>query len=423
MEKILRTTEKLVPRSLYTFFQPIYHWKLAFLGALMYRFPSKNITVIGVTGTKGKSSTVELISAILEEAGYKTALTNTIRFKIGDSAERNMFKMSMPGRFFMQQFLRKAVNEKCDFAILEITSQGAQFYRDRFIDLDTLVFTNLSPEHIEAHGSYENYVEEKVGIARRMAGSAKKHRTVLINRDEKEAIRFREAAQHARVDALEYGLDDVKPYEILASGIDFTLDGKRIHSPLTGEFNLSNIVAAVTAAELHGVADEVIEKAVAKFSGIPGRVEKISAGQDFEVIVDYAHTTDSMEKLYKAFPGKRKICIFGSTGGGRDAWKRPEMGRIADQHCDEIIITDDDSYDEDVTQIMEEIAAGITAHTPTLIADRRLAIHEGLNRARTDDVVLLTGKGTDPYLMGPNGSKIPWSDAEIAKEEILKLKR
>jgi UDP-N-acetylmuramoyl-L-alanyl-D-glutamate--2,6-diaminopimelate ligase len=421
MEKILRTTEKFIPRPLYTFFQPVYHWKLAFLGALLYGFPSRKIKIIGVTGTKGKSSTVEIINAIFEEAGYKTALTNTIRFKIGTDSERNLFKMSMPGRFFIQQFIRKAVDAKCDYLIMEITSQGALLYRDRFIDLDTLVFTNLSPEHIEAHGSYEKYVEAKVGIARRMAGSKKKHRTVIINRDEKESIRFSEAAQHAHIDALQYGLEDLKPYEIKETGLTFTMNGEMAHSPLRSEFNLSNIAAAISTAQIHGVPDEVIVRALEKFSEIPGRVDKVAAGQDFDVIVDYAHTTDSLEKLYKTFPHKRKICVFGSTGGGRDAWKRPEMGKIADQYCDEIILTDDDSYDEDITKILNEIASGITHHVPTLLPDRREAICEGLKRAKPGDVVLITGKGTDPYLMGPNGSKISWSDKEIAREELSKL--
>ncbi len=418
MEKILRTAERLIPGRIYSALQPLYHWKLALLGALIYRFPSKNITIIAVTGTKGKSSTVEIVNAIFEEAGFKTALTNTIRFKIADQSEDNLYKMSMPGRFFMQNFIRRAVSAKCDYLIMEITSQGALLYRDRFIDLDTLIFTNLSPEHIEAHGSYEKYVEEKVGIARRMKNSKKKHKTILINRDEKEGIRFAEAAQQAHVDALMYGLDDVRPYEIKPSGIEFTFDGKNALSPLTGEFNLSNIVAAITAAQVHGIPDEVIVRAIQKFSGIPGRVQKIDAGQDFEVIVDYAHTIDSMEKLFKAFPNKRKICVFGSTGGGRDSWKRPEMGGIADKHCDEIILTDDDSYDEDPNKIVKEIAAGITAHTPTLITDRRLAIREAISRAKSGDTVLLIGKGTDPYLMGPNGKKTPWSDAKIAREEI-----
>jgi UDP-N-acetylmuramoyl-L-alanyl-D-glutamate--2,6-diaminopimelate ligase len=419
MEKILRTTEKVIPKRLYSFLQPAYHWLLAVAGAVMYWFPSRAIKVIAVTGTKGKSSTVEILNAILEEAGYKTALTNTIRFKIGNHSQKNLFKMSMPGRFFMQRFVRRAVQAGCDYAILEMTSQGAFFYRDRFIDLDAFVLTNIAPEHVEAHGSYENYLNEKIGIARRLGTSKKKDRALIVNGDDKESGKFLACTAERKII---YALKDAEPYEVKKEGIDFTLNGMRISSPLSGIFNLSNILAAIAAARSQGVPDEAIVRAVSAFGSIPGRVQKIEASalQHFEVVVDYAHTLDSMEKLYQTFPHSRKICVFGSTGGGRDVWKRPELGRLADRYCEEIILTDDDSYDEDVHTIMREIASGITRHVPVLLADRREAIREALSHATTGDVVLIMGKGTDPYLMGPNGTKIPWNDAEIAREEIEK---
>jgi UDP-N-acetylmuramoyl-L-alanyl-D-glutamate--2,6-diaminopimelate ligase len=430
MENILRSAEKLIPKRLYSLFQPIYHWKMALIGAIIYGFPSKKIKVIGVTGTKGKSSTVEILSAILEQAGYKTALSNTIRFKIGDESERNMHKMSMPGRLFMQGFIRKAVRAKCDYVILEITSQGAFFYRDRFIDLDALVFTNLSPEHIEAHGSYENYINEKVGIAKRLRVSKKKNKILVVNGDDKESQRFVDATSIGKINSkpedkvtsVTYKIRDASPYIINKEGFDFTYNGNVTHSPLSGLFNLHNVLAAITTARSLGVSDSHIIRAIEKFSDIPGRVEKINMGQDFEVVIDYAHTTDSLEKLYQTFPAARKICVLGSTGGGRDTWKRSEMGKVADQYCDEIILTDDDSYDESPQKIVEEIAKGVTKHTPLLITDRRLAIREALKSAKTGDVVLITGKGTDPFLMGPNGMKTPWNDAEIAREELQNRK-
>ncbi len=420
MENILRTGEKMIPRRLYRFLQPIYHWKLALLGAIFYRLPSSKIKVIGVTGTKGKSSTVEIVNAIFEEAGYKTALTNTIRFKIGETSERNMYKMSMPGRFFMQHFIRRAVDAGCQYVILEMTSQGAFFYRDRFIDLDAFVLTNISPEHIEAHGSYENYLNEKLGIARRLITSKKKDRVLIANGDDKESGRFLQAKADRKIT---YKLKDAEPYEIKKEGIDFTFNGNLTHSPLSGLFNLSNILAAITVAKSQNIADDVIIRALEKFSDLPGRVQKIDAGQNFEVVVDYAHTTDSMEKLFQTFPNSRKICVFGATGGGRDTWKRPEMGAIADKYCDEIILTDDDSYDENPQKIVEEIAKGITKNKPTLLVDRREAIKEALKRAKSGDTVLIIGKGTDPYLMGPHGKKTPWSDAEIVKEELVRSEK
>jgi UDP-N-acetylmuramoyl-L-alanyl-D-glutamate--2,6-diaminopimelate ligase len=420
METLLRTAEKIIPRPLYTLLQPVYHWKLAFLGAIRYGFPSRRIKVIGVTGTKGKSSTVEITNAIFEEAGFKTALTNTIRFKIGDTSIRNLFKMSMPGRFFMQKFVSDAVKAQCDYAILEMTSQGASLYRHKYLNLDTFVFINASPEHIEAHGSYEKYIDAKVSIARELMLSKKDDRTLIVNADDKESSKFMEVSADTK---LSYTISELAPYKIKKEGIDFTLNGKKASSPLSGLFNLYNILAAITVARHHGIGDDVIIKAVEKFGNIPGRVQKIQAGQNFEVIVDYAHTPDSMEKLFQAFPNTRKICVFGSTGGGRDTWKRPELGRIADSYCEDIFLTDDDSYDEDTQKIMEEIAKGITKHQPKLIADRRMAIHEAVAMARPGDTVLLIGKGTDPYLMGPDGKKTPWSDEEIVREELAKLKK
>ncbi len=418
MDQTLSTVRKYIPSSIFKILQPIYHFKLALLGALVYRFPSNKIKIIGVTGTKGKSSTTEIINAILEEAGFKTALSNTIRFKIGDSSQPNLYKMSMPGRMFMQKFIREAVNAKCDYVVMEMTSQGALLFRDRFINLDTLVFTNASPEHIEAHGSYENYIGAKLGIAKRFEKSNKPTRTLVANGDDKEAVRFLESIVDKKIS---FHANDVMPYEIKNEGISFTLNGQLVNSPLSGLFNLYNIVAGINTAQAHGVSDEIIICAIEKFSHIAGRVEKINVGQAFTVVVDYAHTTDSLEKFYMAFPNVRKICVLGGTGGGRDISKRSEMGKIADTYCDEIILTNEDPYDEDPHKIISDVASGISKHQPVAIMDRREAIHFALKNAKSGDAVLITGKGTDPYIMEANGKKTPWSDANVAREELRKI--
>ncbi len=183
-----------------------------------------------------------------------------------------------------------------------------------------------------------------------------------------------------------------------------------------------------------GISDDVILGAIKRFGDIPGRVEKIEAkgpdgrAQDFTVVVDYAHTADSLEKLYKVFRpdpeaprgNKRLIAVIGGTGGGRDHWKRVEMGRLADTYCDEVILTDEDPYDEDPKKIVDDVAKGIVSKKPKVIMDRRLAIREAIALAKKGDTVLITGKGTDPYIMGPYGTKTPWSDADIAREELEK---
>jgi UDP-N-acetylmuramoyl-L-alanyl-D-glutamate--2,6-diaminopimelate ligase len=426
LDKLLRKIEKFIPKKLYRFFQPAYHYSLALFGALIYRFPGRKLYVLGVTGTKGKTSTVEIANAILEEAGYTTAIVSTLRFKIGKKEERNLFKMSMPGRFFVQKMLRRAVNAKCDYALVETTSEGARFFRHKFIYPNGIIFTNISPEHIESHGSFENYLDAKLSIAREVEKSTKKEKVIIANGDDKQAEKF---LKFKVSDKRKFSLEDAKPFELYESGIDFTLDGEKIHSNLSGEFNLYNILAAITFAKSRNIDDKIIKRAIEKFSGIRGRVEDVELDpldsargkQDFKVIVDYAHTADSMEKVYQVFQNHRKICVFGATGGGRDKWKRPEMGRVADAYCDEIILTDDDSYDENPREIAAAIAKGIKNKKPVILTDRREAIREALKRAKTGDAVLITGKGTDPYLMGPNGTKVEWDDASVVREELRKI--
>jgi UDP-N-acetylmuramoyl-L-alanyl-D-glutamate--2,6-diaminopimelate ligase len=191
--------------------------------------------------------------------------------------------------------------------------------------------------------------------------------------------------------------------------------------PLPGRFNVSNTLAALALTHELGLPFADVKKGIESLSLIRGRVEKINCGQDFTVVVDYAHTDDSLRKLYEAFPSSRKIAVLGSTGGGRDGWKRPVLGKIADEYCSEIIITNEDPYDEDPIKIINEVASGVTSHTPIIIIDRREAIAKAISLANTGDVVLITGKGTDPYIMGPNGSKQVWDDASVAKEELEKV--
>ncbi len=418
LDDILRSIKRFIPKRIFAALAPIYHYKLALLGAMLYRFPSKNIKVVGVTGTKGKTTTVELINAILEEAGQKTALAGTLRIKVGEKSEPNKFKMTMPGRFFLQRFLRKAVNAKCDWAIIEMTSEGTKLFRHKFLDLNALVFTNLSPEHIESHGSYENYVNAKLKIAKALATSHKSNKTIIVNNDDKEAGKFLETNVEKKIT---YSLDRAKPFFTTDHDVSLTLDGKKIVVGIPGEFNIYNILAAVAFAKSQCINPEIVRRALEKFKGVRGRVEKVDEGQNFSVIVDYAHTPDSLEKLYRAFGDAKKICVLGGTGGGRDRWKRKEMGRIADEHCSRIILTKEDPYDEDPRQIVGNISEGIRKAPQMVIMDRRQAIARAFESAKKGDVVLITGKGTDPYIMGPNGTKLPWDDATVAREELKRL--
>lgn len=418
MENILRTIKKFIPHNIFSALQPAYHFLFAFLSAVVYRFPSRHIKVVAITGTKGKTSTTEIVNAILEEAGYRTALAGTLRFKIGEEEERNLYKMTIPGRFFVQRFLRRAVRAKCDWVVLEMTSEGARQFRHKFINFDALIFTNLSPEHIESHGSFENYKDAKLSIARALAGSPKRPRIIIANADNEYAKEFLAVDADTKTT---YSLKDAEPYTLEKDKTTFNFMNAPLVSHLSGAFNLSNMLAGISFARTIGIAPEIIRRALEKFHGIRGRVERVNAGQDFDVIVDYAHTIDSLEKVYEVFQDSRKICVLGGTGGGRDSWKRPAMGTIASAHCDEIILTNEDPYDEDPQKIVSEIMAGIEDADAEIIMDRRLAIARALSLAKTGDAVIITGKGTDPYIMGPHGTKTPWDDATVAREELAKL--
>lgn len=420
MEKILSFLRKIIPKPVFEFFQPAYHLALAYLAALVYGFPSRKIKIIGVTGTKGKSSTVYFLSRILEDAGYKTAAISTIQFKIAEKEWPNSLKMTMPGRFAIQSFLAKAVKVGCQFAVLEVSSQGVLQNRHRFINFDTAVFTKLAPEHIEAHGSFENYKKYKLKFFEYVRNNH------VINKDDKYFQEF-------------YGIPAKNKITYSAG------DYKNLKLKLLGYFNIANAAVAIKTAEIYGIKPELAVKILENIESLPGRMELIEENQNFKVVVDYAHTPDSMEAVYgslkpKLAVGLKLICVFGATGGGRDKWKRPEYGKIAEKYCDEIILTNEDPYDENPVSILEQIetgfsqiprpqrqiavmAGGTKPETSKVwkIIDRREAIRKGISLAKEGDIVIITGKGSETTMMVANGKKIPFDDRETAREILKSL--
>ena len=411
--------KRLIPSSAYNVLSPLYHRSLAWLGAQLYGHPSKELTVIAVTGTKGKSSVCEFVNAILEHAGYRTALASTIRFKIAQRSTPNTLKMTMPGRFFLQRFLRKSVDAGCNWAIIEMTSEGAKQFRHVGIHTDALIFTNIAPEHIEAHGSFANYIHAKFSIGQALVASCKRPRVMVANADDEYGPDFLGLPVEI---AAPYALSHAEPYRTNDDGVDITFEGVHIHSPIPGEFTVYNMLAAAVCARAFGIGIESIRAGLEATRLIPGRVERIDMGQDFAVIIDYAHTLESLQKLYEAFPHKRKICVLGNTGGGRDTWKRPKMAALAERYCARVILTDEDPYDEDPEQIVHEMADGMQQQ-PEILMDRRRAIRRALELAHRGkgDAVFITGKGTDPYIMRAHGEREPWSDARVAREELERL--
>lgn len=422
MERLLSFIKKFLPAPLADAGRKIYHPLLSIGFALLSGLPARHMTVIGINGTKGKSTTADMLFAIFKTAGHKSALASTIRFAIDDSSEPNMFKMTMPGRGFLQRFLKRARKQGVTHAVVELTTEGAREWRHKFLFLDGLIMLNVQKEHIERFGSFEKYVEAKWGIAREIERSPKKHRVIAVCTDDEKNARFQEAHVPHVVPFSQKDLHNVHSDEVHTSftykGVDFTL-------PLPGVFNATNALGAIVIAEHVGISLEVAQKALATLPQVKGRVEPVHEGQPFQVIVDYAHTPDSLSALYGAFPGK-KVCVLGNTGGGRDTWKRPLMGKIAEDACDVVILTNEDPYDEDPAKILADMTTDMDRE-PLIIMDRREAIKRALEegaRLSSDHekvAVLISGKGTDPYIMEAGGKKTLWSDSAVAQEELRAL--
>ena len=406
------------------FFKNFYHYFLAWLGNIIYGFPSRKIFVLGITGTKGKSTTLELINAILEAAGKKTALISSLRFKIDNRSIKNVTAMTMPGRFFIQRKLRKAVNAGCQYFLMEITSQGILQHRHRFIDFDAALYTNVQPEHVEAHGSFEKYRQTKVDFFRSVAKKSKKSPKFFFVNDEDLSKRYFTSVLNGPGKIFYFSRD---------SFVEKELDKGRklIGDWLTNNFNLENAAAATVFAQSQNIEWPVIQRALATFKGVPGRLETIQE-KPFQVIIDYAHTPDSLEKVYQTLlkrKSRRKlICVLGAAGGGRDKWKRPVMGEIASRYCKAIVLTNEDPYDENPEAILDEIAFGLpkaNSHSrfPAFkvwkILDRQEAIKKALNLAKKSDIVIITGKGSESWLHVAKGIRLPWNERK-AVEEILK---
>lgn len=419
--------KNLIKKFIPFFLISYYHFILAFLGAFFYQFPSKKLKVIGITGTNGKTTTIEMISKILEEAGYKVAVLNSIRFKIGEKEWLNTLKMTMPGRFMIQRFLREAVNSGCQYVILEVTSEGILQHRHKFIDFEVAVFTNLTPEHIEAHGGFEKYRKAKGKL---FQATKKIHIINLDDENSKFFLKF--PAKKKFLYSIEKSkkllplkqasIIQVQDVQVLPPLLKFSLKGTEFNLKLLGKFNIYNALAAICVGLSQGINLETSKRALEKIEIIPGRMEEVIS-EPFKVFVDYAFTPVALEKVYQILkPNNGKmIAVLGACGGGRDKWKRPVLGEIASKYCEEVIVTNEDPYDEDPMEIIEEVAKGTTGRTKKIL-DRREAIREALKLAKPNDVVIITGKGCEPWICLAKGKKIPWDDREVVRQEFKKLK-
>lgn len=436
MKQFLR---RFIPHSLLR----LYHAKLSLLGALRFRFPSRRLIVIGITGTKGKSTVANLIEYLLSSQGFVVGLASTPLLAIAGKRWTNEAKMTMPGRFALQRLLRQMVTAGCQYAIIEMTSEGLAQHRALGIEVDIAVFTNLTPEHIESHGSFAKYREAKGKLFRKLAGRRKKiagqriEKIAVINADDPQANYFTRFGADTRVfyrtvvkptidfsfDASVLTADHVRAD---AGGVRFRIDAMPFHIPMLGTFAVSNVLAAIAVCQSQGVTLAAMKTLLAKTPTIPGRLEFIDLRQPFSVVVDYAHDPVSLESFYEAIRTthpKRLLCVLGATGGGRDKGKRPLLGDVAARHCDLVFVTNEDPYDDDPQRIIDDVAAGAIragkqpGQDLFSVTDRIEAVNLAVRAAKANDAVVITGKGNEPWMV-VKGKKIPWNDRQVCRDAI-----
>ena len=415
-----------------------YHYLIPVIGSFVYGKPSNKMIVIGITGTKGKTSAANYIWSVLTAAGHKTGLIGTANIRIGQEESMNPYHMTMPGKTIIQSLLKKMLDNGCEYAIVETTSEGIKQWRHKAINYDTAIFTNLSPEHLDAHGSYDNYKKAKGQLFAILEKLPKKTlkdkkilKTIIANVDDKEA----EYYLHFKSDKkITFGINneaDIKAEQIKLAPFssEFAVNGLNYKLNLPGDFNIYNALAAIAIAKNFDLPQSAVVKGLADLRNIPGRMEKIEAGQNFITLVDYAHEEKSMTAAIKAtreMTAGKVIVLLGAEGGGRDKAKRPAMGKVAGELADYVVVSNVDPYEDDPKPIIEDIAvaaegAGKIEETNLFrIEDRRMGIAKALSLAAKDDVVLITGKGAEQFIT-IGGARSPWDDRQVVKEEIEKL--
>lgn len=411
-------------------FRLAYHKFKAILAAFWYRFPSDHLTVIGVTGTNGKTTTCHLVTDILREAGHKVGMLTTADFRLGDVVMPNLHKMTSLDPFILQKFLRSMVEQNCTHAVIEVTSHAMDQSRLWGVNVDIAVFTNLTHDHLDYHGSEKEYLRSKGKLFALLNHTRRKSnvpKVAIINGDDPNVEYFEQfVADRTYIYGLNKGSFQGLSPIFRADGSYFVFkvpnDQTDVNLPLPGRFNVENALAAATVGVALSINLSTIQKALEHATPVPGRIEQIDEGQSYSIVVDYAHAPDSLTKLFSMFreltpsPG-RVIAVFGATGE-RDRTKRPIMGQIVDLYADFIVLTDDDPYHEDPIAIQEEVAQGIPRKESEgfwKVSSRRQAIRLALAVAKEGDTVLVTGKGCEEFQV-VGDEKIPSDDRAIVRE-------
>ncbi|MFI5258957.1 MAG: UDP-N-acetylmuramoyl-L-alanyl-D-glutamate--2,6-diaminopimelate ligase [Candidatus Limnocylindrales bacterium] len=419
---------------------------LAAAAAWWYGDPSRELGIVGVTGTDGKTTTTFLASRVLEAAGVSTGFITTAALKVGLFESANPEHVTTPEAPQLQRMLRAMVRSGNGAAIVETTSHGLALSRVAEIAYDVAIFTNLSHEHLELHGTFEAYRAAKLSLFERLGdvGEAKRlariwPRAAIVNGDVPAAPLFAAAAEQAGARLVTYG---ESPSAAVRAGaveegpgwLRFVVATPRWSGPvelgLFGRFNVHNALAAVALGEVLGLDEDRVRDGLSRVRGVPGRMERIECGQPFTVIVDYAHSPASLQKVLDILAPAASadgglIAVFGSAGE-RDVQKRPMMGRVAGERCRLVVVTDEDPRGEDGAAILDQIAAGAEAagklrgRDLLCIGDRRAAIEAAFERAGPGDVVLLAGKGHEQTIIMAEGPR-PWDERSEALDALERL--
>ncbi|MBI3354774.1 MAG: UDP-N-acetylmuramoyl-L-alanyl-D-glutamate--2,6-diaminopimelate ligase [Nitrospirae bacterium] len=408
---------------------------LALLSARFYGDPSRRLRMIGITGTNGKTTTSYLIKSIIEKAGKKAGLLGTISYIIGD--EVMPAPHTTPESSDLQKYLSQILDAGAEYAVMEVSSHALELNRTANCEFDIGVFTNLTQDHLDFHKTMEDYFNAKLKLFTSLNNERGKmaKKVGIINIDDPYSNRILSAMT---VKAVTYGFSenaDIRPAEINIDigGIRFAAVTPKgnfsVESRLTGKYNILNMLASIAVGQSLGFDNSAIQEGISSLISVSGRFEKINEGQDFSVVVDYAHTEDALKRILEAirvFAKGRVITVFG-CGGDRDRGKRPKMGEAAAKLSEIVIITSDNPRSEDPHEIIKEIEEGIKRRRNgrlqeyLIIPDRKEAIYRAIGMAEKDDIILLAGKGHEDYqIIGDK--KLHFDDREIAREAIKKIK-
>jgi UDP-N-acetylmuramoyl-L-alanyl-D-glutamate--2,6-diaminopimelate ligase len=422
-QKLVKSVRGTLPKGTVRNIEEVYRRTRVKTVSARYGNPARDLRVIAVTGTNGKTTTANYINEILKEAGLTTAMFTTAVIEVAGERQLNDLNATVGSTARMQRFFRDAKRAKVDYVVLEITSHALHQHKLATVPIEVAVMTNLTQDHLDYHGTMEAYAEAKSKLF------TNEPRFIVLNRDDEWFDYFN--AFPAGSQKITYGtheeseakIDHVKLYK-KGSEARLVIDHQtklELATALPGKFNVYNMTAAAAAAYVMGVKRSDIVEGVANLEGVPGRFERVVEGKEYDVIVDYAHTPDALEKLLesvKATTKNRVILVFGATGD-RDKGKRPIMGEIAAKLADRIILTDEESYNEDPEIIRRMVYEGIEAASGTgktsEVADRRDAIKKALDIATKGDVILITGMGHEQFRI-VNGERLPWNDGDVVRE-------